>query len=156
MTQDDLANEARIAFTKAVAKHDRTRPGVARYAHRYMHSAALRWLTTWNERPASPVRETSEDGPPHMQHLKYPRPAPEHDLLDELEREWGFDRLADVVADLPESQQDLFTRRFMLDDTLMDIAEDSECTESAVSRRMRTALRAVERELMTLDDAITG
>jgi RNA polymerase sigma factor (sigma-70 family) len=131
LMRDDLANEARIALTRAVANHDVSRSGFAVYAERYMVGAAKRYLVQWNRRT---VDLMPEDIDPEAQ--------------GEPELGWGEGDVAFVVGYLKVVHQELLMRRYVLDHSLLQLARSSGTSESAVSQRLRTAEEAVRRLLV--------
>ena len=128
--RDDLANEARIAFTRAVRNHRLDRPGFGSYAEMYMSGAARRHLKSWNVRSSSALPEDHD------------APAIEADPGG-----WGTGDVASAVRRLPAALSELLSRRYVFDEPLARIAASAGTSESAVAQRLRTAERAVQRLL---------
>lgn len=139
--QQDLANSARFALTRAVRRHNPAIPGFAAYAVRFMNGAVLR---TWKQpRSGTPMIEvvlTDFDAP--ESELLTQSCAPQGDFGP-----WGGGSVEAAVQGLGRDQQILLHARYVDDASLQAMARRRGTTVSAVSQRLSTAHRAVARGL---------
>jgi RNA polymerase sigma factor (sigma-70 family) len=142
--RDDLANAARMAVVSAVRKHTAGQSGFPSYVKAYMIGAAKRELGHWvkgelhedqrqvgldDEIDADALLKVHEDQPPAA------------------DRTWGSVQMTSAVGRVTPEQQNMLHMRFIDDMLLGAIADATGTTESAVSQRLGTALRTVQKVL---------
>jgi RNA polymerase sigma factor (sigma-70 family) len=137
--RDDLANAARAGLVQAVRHHDPGRPTFPAFARVYMRGAALR------ER-ARLVRQIGPGTERLDPELPEPGAGMEERVLVRL-APWGDGRVAVAVANLAPEQQEIVHLRYVDDAPLDTIASIIGTTKSAVSQRLATIHRQVEREI---------
>ena len=126
--RDDVTNAARMAVISAVRAHDLTRPGFARYTVLYMVNAARRTSIKLN------VQEIAVDTADLSDLMEAAC-----DLSARTDDAWGDGEISSVVRHLPMAQQTLLWKRYVLDQSLAEIAQDNGTSVSAASQRLRTA-----------------
>jgi RNA polymerase sigma factor (sigma-70 family) len=139
--QDVLANAARIGLVHAVRRHDAGRLGFASYAKRYMSGAAAREgrrALTVLEVPFQFVGDDADVFAPAM--------ASAEDVAD-LGNPWSSDDMASAMSTLPTDQAEILRLRYVDELPLSDIAIMEGTSPSAVSQRLATARRALQRRL---------
>lgn len=141
----DLANAALLALTRAVRQHTPGRAGFAAYANLYMRGGALRELRQLGKWEAAAVarghsflslEQVSEDDEPSLMTQDLVTTTP-----------WGDGDLAHMVARLAPTQVRLLHRRHVDDASLATMARETGTTASAVSQRLRTVHRVLQRAL---------
>jgi len=142
--RENLANAGRVAMVVAVRHHQLGRPGFPAYARAYIVGAAKRELQQWTRTAlADDFERVVIDDETEAQALyKFSEALP-----PTAERTWGSTSTSAAVCHLDDRQGGLLQLRFMDDFTLATIAKLEGTSEAAVSQRLATALRAVERYL---------
>ncbi len=140
--QQDLANNARFALTRAVRRHNPAVAGFPAYAKTFMRWAARRTLQQHSSMGTTDVDVVvvDLDNPAFEPFVAAPR-------VGESIDGWGDCDVAAAVGSLPVAQRDLLEQRYIEDAALKEIAGRSETTVSAVGQRLKTAQRAVARVL---------
>jgi RNA polymerase sigma factor (sigma-70 family) len=139
--QDDLANAARMALVRAVRRHDGRHDTFPAFAKVSMRGAVLRELEWWRTQ-ARPLQVEAEIDQSEVT----PQPGPEEEVVARL-APWGAGRVASTVAELAPVQHRIVHLRYVEDERLETIAAVMGTTASAVSQRLCTIHRAVERAL---------
>lgn len=137
--REDIENAARLALVRAVRRHDPSAFGFPAYAKLFMRGAARREHERWL--PPKMVDGTRVDvvtkgdvsAPSNTVRTGC---APEADMHG-----WGDGRIAQVAALLPASQRELLRRRYIDDADLLQIAQETGTSVSAVSQRLGTVHR---------------
>jgi DNA-directed RNA polymerase specialized sigma subunit len=138
--RDDIESAARFALVRAATRHRGSSGTFPGYAKRYMSGAALRELQRWSL-------------PADWSHCQLdavdPAVLPTAPAVDERPDLLGFGEgpLSSVMRQLRPEQQTLLARRYVEDAMLSEIAADHSITVSAISQRLDTAHRAVEKGL---------
>lgn len=126
--RDDAANAARLAVVRAVRAHDPARHGFARYTVLWMVNAARRMSIKLT------VQEIPVDAAGLAEFIDAAGSAG-----GRTAEGWGDGEISSVVRRLPKAQQTLLWKRYVLDQSLAEIARDAGTSVSAVSQRLRTA-----------------
>jgi RNA polymerase sigma factor (sigma-70 family) len=139
--QEDLANAARLAVVVAVRKHVDGRPGFPSYVRTYMVGAAKRKLGRWisSALPEEAQRVGVDDEIDVVPLFKIAESLPPTG-----DRTWGSSKVARAIEGLGASRGELLQLRFIEDMTLSSIAKLNGTSESAVSQRLASSLKAVE------------
>ena len=137
--RDDLANAARSGLVQAVRHHDPSRPTFPAFAQTYMRGAAFR------ERDRL-LRQVKFRVEPLHPELPEPGAGMEERVLVRL-APWGDGRVAAAVGKLDPDQQEIVHLRYVEDESLDAIAAITGTTKSAVSQRLATIHRQVERAI---------
>lgn len=137
--QDDVANAARSALVRAVRRHDNARLGFAGYAKRFMSGAALRELKRWQPRTGAPVLLSVDDqaDEPSVENFQ--------DAVIDGIAPWGDGVVAATMAALSPEQGQIAKLRYVDDKPLDELAALTGTTPSAVSQRLGTIHRTVDR-----------
>lgn len=136
--REDIESAARFALVRAVTRHHGNVDTFPGYAKRYMSGAALRELQRWSM-------------PVNWSHCQLdavdPVALPTAPAVDDRPDLDGFGEgpLSSAIRQLRPEQQILLARRYVDDATLSEIAADHSISVSAISQRLDTAHRAVER-----------
>lgn len=138
--RDDVENAARYALVQAVLRHRGGPETFLAYAKRYMTGAALREVRRWTPSAQWSLCQIEAVDPKEM-----PKAPAADDTADHLG--FGDGPVAGVIRQLRSGQQELLAHRYVDDLTLADIASMSSTSVAAVSQRLSTAHRALQKSL---------
>lgn len=142
--REDLANAARMGVVMAVRNHTVGQAGFPSYARAYMIGAAKRELGHWT-RSGLPeeIHQVGLDEEIDADALF----RIHDDLPPTADRTWGTAHTSKAIATVKTEQQELLHLRFIEDMTMGDIADTAGITESAISQRLVTVLKAVRHSM---------
>jgi RNA polymerase sigma factor (sigma-70 family) len=139
--RDDVANAARIALVRAVRGHDVAREGFATYAITFMTGAARRE----SKRLACP-QETYVESADLAAAIDDPKRCQIAGRTAACQ-DWSPGRISKIVASLPPRQRELLDVRYLQDFDLVRIAQLHGSSVSAVSQRLKTAHKHINRQM---------
>ena len=138
--REDVEAAARFALVRATARHRADGDTFPAYAKRYMSGAALRELQRWSLPTGWSHCQLDSIDPAALRRGPAVDEQTDHGAF-------GNGRLAQLIQQLRPAQQHLLAERYVEDAALADLAAERAISVSAVSQRLDTVHRAIEKGL---------
>jgi RNA polymerase sigma factor (sigma-70 family) len=139
--RDDIANAGRLGLVRAVRRHD-GRPGFPALAEIYARGAMIREYKRWI------LPETPDTDAVELLHPRAHEDGFTAQVLDNM-APWGDGPVAALISSLSPDRRALIGLRFIDDAPIKGIAAVMGTSGPAVSQRIATIQRAVERAYLT-------
>lgn len=140
--QQDLANSARFALTRAVRRHNPAVPGFPAYAKRYMHGAVRRTSKQLRSLGTRDVEVNLVDFADAASETVFRPTWSTSDV-----GEWGGGEIEQALSSISADQLELLHDRYVEDADLQTIARRRATSVSAVSQRLTTVQRGLRQTL---------